>query len=268
MRKSDFFNIAKIVCLLLLLAQNGFAQAWRQIRPLRTSRRQVERLLGQPKVIGGVSTYDFTSETVSIFYQKRSCRIDSQGWNVRVNTVTSVQIKPKKKIRLSETQWDLSKFRKEQGSFDNPSYLLFRNEEDGITLSAFDDVLESYSYGPKRSDRAKRCPNYSVAEEKRLRDCDPIVFLIACSSEEMTIGQPVFCHLEFDSTPDNFSPTIDWSVSKNASLVRDGKGILVSARNSKARTILVIGEVKSPNICMRSSSITLQVKTKSKGNKR
>lgn len=243
------------------------ARGWRDIVPLQSTRPEVERLLGQPRLLGGVNTYDFTNETVDIFYLKRSCRIDSQGWNVPVNTVTSVRIEPKKKVRLSETQWDLSKFRKEPGSFDNPSYFLFINEEDGLTLSAFGDVLEAYSYGPRRSDRGKRCPNYSVAEEQRLRNCDPITFLVECSSEEITVGQPVSCHAWFGAAPLNFSPTIQWSVSNDASFVPDGKGIKVSARNSKARTILVVGEVKSPNICMRSSSIALRVRAKDRATK-
>src|SRR5438067_13503857 len=108
MRKSNYFIYVKAVTLLLFVAGHGFAQAWRQIQPLRTSRKQVERLLGRPKMIGGVDTYDFTDEKVSIFYSKRSCGVYSQGWNVRVNTVTSVQIEPKKKTLLSETPWDLS----------------------------------------------------------------------------------------------------------------------------------------------------------------
>lgn len=261
MRKSDYLFCFFAVCLLLLVAENGFAQAWRQIRPLRTSRQQVERLLGLAKVIGGVNTYDFTNETVSIFYQNRSCRTDSQGWNVPVNTVTSVRIEPKKKVRLTETQWDLSKFRKEQGSYDDPysSYLLFRNEEDGITLSVMGDVLEAYMYGPKRSDTAKRCANYSVAEEQRLRDCMPIVFTVDCSSDEIDLGQSVSCRVRFDSTPLDFSPTIDWSVSKNASFVGDGREIKVSLKNRNALTLLVVGRVTSPNICMRTASITLRV---------
>lgn len=257
----------KILCLLFLLAESSFAQAWRQIRPLRTSRKQVERLLGRPKVVGGVNKYDFANETIDVFYLKRSCRFDRQGWNVPVNTVTSVEIVPKKKVRLSETQWDLSKFRKEPGSFDNPSYLLFVNEEDGVTLSVFDDVLEAYIYGPRRSDKTKRCPGYSIAEEQRLRDCMPYLFFVECSSGEISIGQPVSCSARFEA-PLGFSPTIDWSVSKNASFVPEGERIRVSARNSKARTILVIGEVTTPSICTKTASIALHVRTKSRVKKR
>jgi hypothetical protein len=261
MRKSNYFFCLKALCLLLLVAENAFAQAWRQIRPLHTSRKQVERLLGRPKVIGGVNTYDFTNETVSIFYQEHSCQIDSQGWNVPVNTVTSVRIEPRKKARLSGTQWDLSKFRKEQGSYDDPysSYFLFRNEEDGITLSVVSDVLQAYIYGPKRGDTAKRCPNYSVAEEQRLRDCMPIVFTVDCSSDEIDLGQSVSCRLRFDSTPLDFSPTIEWSVSKNATFVGEGQEIKVSLKNRNAGTLLVVGRITSPNTCMRTGSIALRV---------
>src|SRR6266853_2679177 len=170
MRKSNHFICVKALCLLLFVAENGFAQAWRQIRPLRTSRKQVQRLLGHPKVVGAVSTYDFANEKISVFYLKHSCRFDPQGWNLPANIVTSVRIEPKKRMRLSETKWDLSKFRKEPGAFDNPSYSLFVNEGDGVTLSVIDDVLEAYSYVPRRSDKTKRCPEYSVAEEQRLRD--------------------------------------------------------------------------------------------------
>lgn len=252
----------KILCLLLLLAENGFAQAWRQIRPLRTSRKQVEKMLGRPKVIGGVSSFDFANETIDVFYLKRSCQFDRQGWNVPVNTVTSVRIVPKKKVSLADTQWDLSKFRKEPGSFDNPSHSLFVNEKDGVTLSVIDGVLDSYSYGPRRRDKTKQCPGYSIEEEKRLRDCIPIVLFVECSSEKISVRQPLSCRPKFVSAPLDFSPTIDWSVSKNASFVHEGYEIKVSVKNVNARTIFVTARVTSPNICWRVAVTRLHVEPK------
>ncbi len=269
---SILFRVQPVVlCLAIPLLQQGtISKGYRGIVPLRTTRSQVEKLLGPSKTLDNLSTYYFQNEAIEIFYSRYRCG-DSRNldkWNVSPNTVISVKVIPNTKFPLAELPFDFSKFKQERGSFDALDESRLISDEDGITLaySSAHNMIDWYAYGPKLSDQAKRCPGYSVAEEQRLRDCMPYLFVVECSSEEISVRHPVSCSARFEA-PLGFSPTIDWLVSKNAFLVRNGQNITVSIKSSKMKTVLVSGEVSSPNICMKTASIALRVKSKNRSNK-
>jgi hypothetical protein len=237
-------------CLILVLltatvlAQSNRTQSWRSVQPLHTSRAEVERRLGLGKIIGGVSTYEFEDETVEIFYSQRSCLLDAQGWDVPKGV--SLEVIPKRNIAVSEMGMDLRKFRKKSGARDLPFHSLLVDDEDGIVISAMNDVVESYSYIPKASEATKRCPGYSDAEEQRLKDCIPdTLFTLECSSEQIDRNS-VTCRAKFLLAPRDFAPTIRWSVSKNASFQASNEDIVVRMRHHRSRLVDVRGEVTSP----------------------
>ncbi|MFY9622514.1 MAG: hypothetical protein WAQ99_22045 [Pyrinomonadaceae bacterium] len=239
-------------------------QKWREVEVLRTSRKEVERLLGSPRVLGGVSMYDFNDMRVEIFYQRRSCSTDPQGWNVPIGTVIGVDVVPKKKFAVSEMQLDMSKFKREPGAYDQPTHAFLRNDEEGFTISVFDEMVDSYSYGPKKRDKHKRCPGYSIAEEQRLRDCEPAIFRVECSALKIDANTPVMCSARFDEIASNVSPKVTWSVSKNAKFVTQGDKTRVSLISTKSRTVSVTGRVTEPNICTNVAAEKLQVIRKKK----
>jgi len=242
-------------CLILLTAESAFAQPWRQIEPLRTTRREVERLLGPGKIIAKLNRYDFEKETVDVFYLTKSCQTDRQGWNVPVGRVTSIRITPKTRM-LAAAQWDLSKFlRKGPATFDyfGESSILM-DEENGVSLEVYDGKVGSYTYGPKLSDKSKRCPGYSIASNK---NCEQFIFNIDCSSDKISVEQTVSCRFVLIGViaPKVF-PSVHWSVSDNASLSRNGVDqIQVSLKKPRKHRVTITARITTPNYCY---PVTLQ----------
>lgn len=247
-----------------------FPQSWHRIVPLHTDRTQVENLLGKPTIVGTVPTYYFNDERVEIFYVKYPCGhpLNLGKWNVPPSTVRSINVILKERVRLADMHLDLSKFRKERIPFDFPyDYSHLVNDEEGLTLSLVSfgkDFVDSYSYGPKASDRTLHCPDYTEEEEIRMRNCIPITFNVDCSSEKIREGSIVECKVKFPGARQDFRPTLKWTVSPGASQSSEtGKSVKVSLTDSTKRRIKVTVKVGSPNVCFDTASIELRVvKTK------
>ena len=91
------------------------ARQWRGIIPLKSTRVDVERLLGPSD--GEPARYFLPDEVVYVEYSKCTCRqrCSHNQWNVPVGTVTLVQIHLKRPIRIEEMGVNLSKYKKIQG---------------------------------------------------------------------------------------------------------------------------------------------------------
>jgi hypothetical protein len=253
------------VALALAVPTIVFPQSWRRIVPLHTNRTQVENLLGSPTIVGSVPTYYFNDERVEIFYARYPCRdrLNVGMWNVPPGTVLSINVIPKDKVRLADMHLDLSKFRKQRIPFDFPyDYSHLVNDEEGLTLSLVSfgkDFVDSYSYGPKATDRPLRCPDYTDEEEKRKRACIPLTFSVDCSSEEIKAGRPVECKIRLPLARADFHPTLKWTVSPVASLSSKSADVVrVKLINRKARSVTVTVRVVSPNVCFDSASAELK----------
>jgi hypothetical protein len=254
------------VALALAVPTIAFPQGWRRIVPLHTNRAQVKNLLGNPTIVGSVPTYYFNDERVEIFYAQYTCghRLNVGKWNVPPGTVLSINVIPKEKVRLADMHLDLSKFRKQRIPFDFPyDYSHLVNDEEGLILSLVSfgkDFVDSYSYGPKASDRILRCPDFSVEEEFRMRNCIPITFNVDCSSETIRERSVVRCKVRFPGRRQDFRPTLKWTVSPGASLsYENADDIKVRLINRKARSVTVTVRVDSPNGCFDAASAELRV---------
>jgi len=263
MMKSSNVRIFLLGIMLGSCARDVFPQAWRAIEPLHTTRRQVEKRLGSPTIVGSVETYYFKHERVEVFYAE-PCGgpYNPSKWNVPNGTVLTVEVIPKKKPFLRDLLLDLLKFRKEQGSFDNPDNAHLIDDEVGVTYSYSlgTDLVEWYSFGPKRSDKSKRCPGHTEADDSKDRNCISLTFNIDCSSEEIWYGNPVECRVHFPGTNPEFRPTIKWSVSGGASQVEEGdNSVKVSLQNKRKRRVTILAKLLSPNICADTASVNLRV---------
>ena len=85
-----------VVSLLIIInALTANAQDWRQIAPLKTTRMEVERLLGPSKEVY-VAEYRLEEESLFIEYASGPCRPDRKGgWNVAKDVVISMRLSPK-----------------------------------------------------------------------------------------------------------------------------------------------------------------------------
>lgn len=154
-------NIGRIIASLfvLLISFNfSYAQGWRNITPLHSTREDVERLIGPPMEPRG-GTYDLEDERVNVVYSNSSC--DPRypyGWNVPPGTVIAIQVYPKKKLTLAALQLDLSKYKKSEP--ERIPGIVYYSDETGISVQTTysrEDV-ESIQYEPAARDSHLRCP--------------------------------------------------------------------------------------------------------------
>jgi hypothetical protein len=151
-------RIFTVLCLLMIACNLSYAQGWRGITPLHSTREDVERLIGPP-MEPHLSAYDLKDERVHIVYSSDSC--DPRypyGWNVPPGTVIAIQVHPKKKLPLAALQLDLSKYKKsEPGGIPG---VVYYSDETGISVQTTysrEDV-EVIQYQPAARDSYLRCP--------------------------------------------------------------------------------------------------------------
>src|SRR5687768_7747846 len=144
-----------LACALLISTLAGPApvEAWRTIIPLRSTRADVERLLGAP-ASAQRNVYRSGDDTVVVTYAASKC---SYGWQVPVDTVISLVVQPKQGLRFADLKLDASKFEKRRDVHDEPIYY-YVNQAQGINYTVTEGVITSIEYFPSAKDNHLRCP--------------------------------------------------------------------------------------------------------------
>ncbi len=150
-------------CQQLLLRQGSvqLTNQWRGLRPLFSSRSDVERLLGVPKSVGSIFIYDGVNESVEVRYATGNCALAYEKWNVPLDTVTSIEVTPSTTILVRDLRLDQAKYQR-QKSLHPDNIIDYDNAEAGIIVHALrvdgcEQVL-SFIYRPTAEDNTtKRC---------------------------------------------------------------------------------------------------------------
>jgi hypothetical protein len=143
---------------LVIFASGVSAQEWRTIVPLKTTRAEVEALLGHAES-EYFATYKLADGNIFIEYSSGPCRPDRKGgWDVSKNIVVSVHFYPKNKRRLSELKVDRRKLRK---VIDRHvvGIVYYINDVDGVVYEIQDGKVESIDYGPPKKYEHLYCGN-------------------------------------------------------------------------------------------------------------
>lgn len=163
-------RLLKIVSfsLLLVLAVltnsiNSQTNSWNGITPLKSTREEVEKLLGKPmphSKAKDAASYKTKSERVFVLYSTGYCNIKpSNGWNIPKGKVIRITVEPDVKPKFAEFKFDESKYRKSQDSdyVDVTSYI---NEADGIgfEVNTGRGVIDHFRYFPELKDDHLICP--------------------------------------------------------------------------------------------------------------
>lgn len=134
----------------------AYAQKWREIVPLRSSRADVERILG-PYKDGYLAVYRIKEGTLFIEYSSGPCRPDRKGgWNVAENTVVLVRFSPAIKKPLNHFKPDLTKFRRHNDE-KVIGIIYYVNNEEGITYEVQRGNVDAVEYGPGKSNDHLYC---------------------------------------------------------------------------------------------------------------
>lgn len=161
--------------LVLCLATPTQAQGWRGIKPLHSTRQDVERLIGPPmRPNDGV--YDLKSERVRISYADVPCTEGWPfGWNVKPGTVVGITISPQPRPKLAELPIDISK----ATEYVDPSgFIHYNNDDEGLSVAVdpHDYEVRSIEYYPALRDHNLRCPE-AAARQREIDQGESIVRL-------------------------------------------------------------------------------------------
>src|SRR5215510_5179248 len=140
------------------IVQEG-SKGWRGLVPLKSTRRDVEGLLGSPQTPGG-STYEPDGQYFYFEYSDGPCEKGwPYGWNVDKDTVTSIWVSAKKTTLLADLKIDESKYQK----YEDPhiqNRVNYVNYDEGIDILVEDATkVVGFTYLPTSSDEKLRCPD-------------------------------------------------------------------------------------------------------------
>ena len=143
-------NTILFLCGLILIAvPNASAQQWRKIVPLKSTRADIERLLGPNDKSYGVD-YELTDGVVSIEYSSGPCRKERQGgWNVPEGVVISFSFSAKNKQRETDLKLNRRKFRRVIDTHTG-GITYYINERDGITYEIQQGQVDGVEYYPPK----------------------------------------------------------------------------------------------------------------------
>lgn len=134
---------------------------WRGLVPLRTTRSEAERVLGQSKIrTGQRNVYKNETERVDVTYS--ACRCEpGERWNVAPDVVIAIEVYPEKSFLLEDLIFDKCKYVRQKWSHPH-DWVTYRNEVEGIwiettVLGGKTEEVRSIKYLPKTRDITLKC---------------------------------------------------------------------------------------------------------------
>lgn len=264
-------------CLLITLSVVSQAKDWRGLAPLRSSREDVEKLLGPPhpppadgtwvySMHEGRSIYHLDEGEVYIVYTNGRDPewIDCAG-KVPSGTVLLIQVTPKRGQWL--TLRDLHLDEKRLKKFDPGYGEGYLDEEDGIVVRTYKGRVGEICYIATAKDK-HLCPSYYERPEKFVAIiADPPFLDVVCPAEVEAGGRATLTVNISGGDPD-VSPTFRWEVSPGKIVSGQGtSSIVIEGQESNARLIKATVEVGGYDPPLE-ASCEIKVIIKSEGNKR
>jgi hypothetical protein len=135
--------------LILIFVPRASAQEWRKIVPLKSTRADVERLLGPNDKSYGVD-YELKDGVLSIEYSSGPCRKERRGgWNVPEGVVISFSFSAKNKQREADLKLNQKKFRRVIDPHTG-GVTYYINDRDGITYEIQQGQVDGIEYYPPK----------------------------------------------------------------------------------------------------------------------
>lgn len=112
------------------------SNSWRGIRPLHSTKDDVERTLGKPQtqLINQAYLYITTEEKFEVLYSEGPCTVSNVGkWNVPVDTVLQFTVYPQRTLPLDDLDLDDKKYSKAPDPNIPNSFFLI-NRAEGVMI--------------------------------------------------------------------------------------------------------------------------------------
>src|SRR5437870_6017355 len=131
-----FLHLVTVIWIVLTVSGYSEAKAWRGLVPLKSTRADVERLLGPST--GDPPRYYLSEYTA--YFQYADCRCgekcNNATWNVAPGTVTLIRLEMKGVVKLADLKIDLTKFKKWPGDEDVPGSVIYKDAKNGFAIEA------------------------------------------------------------------------------------------------------------------------------------
>jgi hypothetical protein len=155
-------NTILFLGLILLVIPKASAQEWRKIVPLKSTRTDVERLLGSNENKSYGVGYELPDGDLSIEYSSGPCsKARRGGWNVPEGVVISFNFVPKNKQRLTELKLNRKKFRRVIDTHTG-GVTYYVNDKEGIQYEIQQGRVYSVEYYPPKRYEHLSCYLLSV----------------------------------------------------------------------------------------------------------
>lgn len=163
-----FLKVLCCLCILLSVPILSHGKDWRGIIPMRSTRADVEALLGEPPpplkdgsrlyvLHKGRSIYFLDEgEVYIVFVQpEHSC-----ASKISEGTVLMIQVTPKKELALTDLPIDQTKFRKfDPSTPPNIGFEAYINEQEGLLVRTYQGKVDKIVYIASAADKGL-CPDY------------------------------------------------------------------------------------------------------------
>lgn len=158
-----------VLALLLLLQAQSLPNTsreggWRGLMPLQSTRADVEKLLGKPvSSRGSIVVYKTDEEEVAVVFSAGKCiRSSSERWNVPMDVVITIELRPKKQVLIQDLHLDSNKYRRVQQSHPE-NWFVYRNAEEGFMVETLlyknKEQIVVLTYFPGLKAKDLRCPS-------------------------------------------------------------------------------------------------------------
>jgi hypothetical protein len=143
-------KIASVCAIWLFSASILHAKEWRGIVPLKSTRADVEKLLGKPN---DLRRYQFENERAYINYSSGCARIDDCLCLVPKDIVIYIFVTLESDLKFSNLKIDRTKYHKTK-STHLPGIVTYANDDEGIiyTVDDEDDEVMDITYLPTARD--------------------------------------------------------------------------------------------------------------------
>jgi hypothetical protein len=142
------------------------ATGWCELLPLHSTRADVERIFGAPKMShDSTKIYETKDERVDVLYSAGPCKLSGvERWNVPEDVVIKIEVSPRKNILVQDLHLDPNKYIRFQLSHPE-NWVQYRNKEDGITvhtiISGKAEELYIITREPAAKDKSLQCTSSS-----------------------------------------------------------------------------------------------------------
>ena len=157
------FLVTYLVFATLAFAQMPSTTDWRGLSPIKSTRMDVERIIGPPdqKIDNEQMIYYFPDVVVFFYFTSNpKCREKSPytSWDVTPDTVTGIYVDLRHASTVEQAGIDLSKFKKTKGTSDMINHYYYINiDDDGFAIEVNNNYVGGYHYGPGSKHKDLRC---------------------------------------------------------------------------------------------------------------